>query len=113
MKKIAFIVLMLICFQTVRCQSKPNSKEKISKLQIAKDSIPLFYGLKAEKILSFSVSQGKAFIKKHGISINDYFKARARAKIYLNKIQIKKDSSETMRIYDRIEQKLDMKKKNE
>ncbi len=75
--------------------------------------MPLFYGLTAKKLLSLSVPEGKALIKKHGITVEDYFVARLDAKNYLLEQKIKKDSIKLERIYDRIERKLGMKKKNE
>jgi len=77
---------------------------------VKKDSIQLFYGLTAEKILSLSIPEAKALIKKKNISVSSYLGAKLEAENYLLKKKIKRDSIETMKIYDRIEKKLGMKK---
>ena len=100
MKNLVLILAIASFSFTVQAQIKT----------VEKDSVQLFYGLTAEKIISLSVSQGKALINQKDITVSQYFIARSKAKTYLSKQKIKRDSIETMRIYDRIEKKLGMKK---
>lgn len=112
MKKLIFFLVLLVFGFNVHAQQKPKPRPIVKKI-VKKDSVKLFYGLTAQKILSLSVAEGKLLIKKKKITVSDYFIARLDAKNYLLEEEIKKDSIETMRIYDRIERKLGMKKKNE
>jgi len=102
MKKVIITAVLILFAITAQAQTKT----------VKKDSVPLFYGLTAEKIISLSVPEGKALIKERYITVSQYFITRSKAKTYLSKQNIKRDSIETMQIYDRIEKKLGMKKTN-
>ena len=100
MKKLIFTLVLVVCTLSIQAQTKT----------IQKDSVPLFYGLTAKKILALSVPEAKALMKEKEITVSEYFQAKARAELYLDRLEIKKDSIETMRIYGRIGKKLSMKK---
>ena len=112
MKKLILLTIFLICGFLIQAQQKNDTKPAAKKL-VKADSVPRFYGLKAEEITSLTIPQAKLFIKNKGITVDDYFKAKAKAKMYLNKIQMKKDGAKLKQIYDRIDKKLGTKKKNE
>ena len=97
-----FILTLAVALSAITAQAQTKT--------VKKDSIPLFYGLTADKILSLSVPEGKALIKEKGITVSDYFTAKLTAENYLLDQKIKRDSLRLIQIYDRIEKKLSMKK---
>ena len=112
MKRLFFLIVLFVSAFSLQAQQKSTSK-LVSKKVIKKDSVKLFYGLTAQKFLSLTVPEGKNLMKKEKITLSQFLSTNLEAKNYLLELQIKKDSIETMRIYDRIEKKLSMKKKNE
>jgi len=103
-----FIMKKVVLFVAIACISLTLQAQ--TQKEVKQDSVKLFYGMTAKKFIMLSVPQGKALIKEKNITVTDYFKAKANAERYLDNLQIKKDSIETMRIYDRIGKKLGMKK---
>ncbi len=100
MKKVIITVVIALFAITAQSQTKT----------VKKDSIRLFYGLTAEKILSLSIPEAKALIKEKDISVSDYLGAKLDAENHLLEQKIKRDSLKLIEIYGRIEKKLGMKK---
>ena len=69
----------------------------------------LYYGLKAEQLLSIPDEKVMAFCEKKGIELVDFTIIRMDAEIELNRRQISKDSIATMEIYKAIEENLGIK----
>ena len=100
MKKVIFTVVIAFFAFTTQAQTK----------EVKQDSVKLFYGMTAEKFLKLSVPEAKSLIKEKRLTVSEYLGMELRAKNHLLRLKIKKDSIETMRIYDRIGKKLGMKK---
>jgi len=100
MKKVIITLVLALFAITTQAQTKTAKK----------DSVPLFYGLTAKKIISLTVPEGKALIKEKKITVSDYFASKLEAENYLLELEIKTDRAKLDSIYGRIEKKLGMKK---
>lgn len=113
MKKLILITLLCIPFLSFSQQkSKPDTLLLESWEVMDKDSVKLFYGLSPLKITTMPVEEIKAFLARTKLPVSKFYTAKIRADNYLTELKIKKDSIELIRIYDRIEQKLGLKKSN-
>ena len=80
--------------------------------KVGKDSVKLFYGMSPMKITTLEIEEIKAFLAKTKLSVSKFYTAKMRAENYLTELKIKQDSTKLVQIYDRIEQKLGIKKSN-
>ncbi len=114
MKKLILLIAFMLCTILVQAQTKQETDtlQMITWYKIDQDSVKLFYGLTSVKITNLPVEEAKKFISEKGITVSQYFSAKLEAHIYLKEQKIKKDSIQLMRIYDRIEEKLGLKKSN-
>lgn len=113
MKKLLFITLFCIPFLGFSQQkSKPDTLQMLSWEVIDQDSMKLFYGLSPIKITTMPVEEIKAFLARTKLPVSKFFTAKHKARNYLLEEKIKRDSIELIRIYDRIEKKLGLKKSN-
>ena len=114
MKKLIILTSLILCSNLVLAQSKQKTDtlKMVSWLKAGNDSVKVFYGLPAHKIVKLPVEEAKKFIKEKRITVDQYFTAKLKAGNYLKEMKIKRDSIETMRIYKRIERKLGIQKGN-
>ena len=108
MKACIFIILSLtgalvLSFQV---QSTVSTQTIIAKIII--DSLPdtLFYDLTAQQITTMPNTEIKSFCAKRNISLSKFVLTRVKAENYLLEKQIKCDSIEVVRIYERIDKRL-------
>lgn len=113
MKKL--FIPLLLCFPVIseaQELSKPDTLKMESWVVLDKDSVKLFYGLSPLKITTMPIEDIKVFLAKTELPVSKFFTAKHKARNYLLEEKIKRDSIELIRIYDRIEQKLGLKKSN-
>lgn len=77
-----------------------------------KDSIPdrLFYGLTAYEITNLPLEKIKELCAAKEVTLSQFVLVRAKAKNYLLKQKINRDSIEVVKIYERIDKHLDIDK---
>lgn len=109
--KLAMIILSTISLLGFFNSSEiyPSCNTKIS---VHSDSIPKvqFYGLTAHKITTMEIEEIRYFCTTHDILLSQFVLTRTKAKNYLLKQQAKCDSIEVVKIYERIDKRLDIDK---
>jgi len=90
-------------------ETYPSYKTKVF---VHSDSIPKaqFYGLTAHKITTMPIEEIKHFCSTHNIPLSQFVLTRTKAKNYLLKEKAKRDSIEVVKIYERIDRRLDINK---
>ena len=109
--KTTILFLFLISIAEISVAQTTITKPQEHKL--TRDTTQLFYGLSPEKFLKLKPEEGRVLAKKHSITPTEYLAARLDAENVIHEKQIIKDSLEILRIYDRIDRKLQAKPKHQ
>lgn len=106
---IVLIIIIPVVINSFNYNSFYTSKHHIEP-QI--DSLPdnLFYGLTAQKITTMEIEEIRKFCATKKIPLSQFVLTRTKAKNYLLKEKAKRDSIEVVKIYERIDKRLDIDK---